>query len=41
MLVFQVIILAAYLSIFVSYLVYHAQTPPIDLELGTATMSQG
>jgi hypothetical protein len=40
MLVFQVIILAAYLAIFLSYLVYRAQTPPLDLELGTSTTSR-
>jgi len=39
-LVFQVIILAAYLSVFVSYLVYRAQTPSLDLELGTSTTSR-
>jgi hypothetical protein len=39
-LVFQVIILAAYLAIFLSYLVYRAQTPPLDLELGTSTTSR-
>jgi hypothetical protein len=39
-LVFQIIILIAYLAIFLSYLIYCAQTPPLDLELGISTTSQ-
>jgi len=36
-LVFQVIVIFSWLAVLLSYFIYRAQTPPIDLELGTAT----
>jgi hypothetical protein len=39
-LVFQVIVIFSWLAVLLSYFIYRAQTPPIDLELGTATTSR-
>jgi hypothetical protein len=39
-LAFQVVVIFSWLAVLLSYLVYRAQTPPIDLELGTATTSR-